>query len=650
MQQATRETAGPVLLTGPVNQTARLPAGLRARIWVEARHFFSRHDAQVLCWLWLLDADGRVHALRMDAAAHGRDDRLGRLLSRLRLDPHTPVTSDKVLGTVFPLPGAPVVPVPRWAVSWGHPLQRAIRAFAGELDTEVLNVLGQLEAPGPFFGSVDNYNRLLSLPGGSRFRRLQALQRFPPLVAPLLLDGYGRPDMYGTDEDEPAWRAQWEYGQTAPVLAAMDLGRDLVGALAAEYRVDRALVRSPLFATPWVGGRVSRERLALLQAMPAHARPRSAAALETRFTALAALPLRRRSAEDVARQAKAFGGGWDTTWAQLEAEFPALPQAMRDTRDFLASTLQQADLADTQGWLDMETLAVGWLARRGVVSLLLASRRWHAQPLIQQARGPAMTDEVLQPIFGVFECDQGKAVELTTRMQLVQEGEAMHHCVGGYWEACLTEPSRIVHLLLADGSVATAQFDFVVQAGEVTCELVALRGPCNDECGTAMGAFAERIRLLMNVAAHRAQRGEIVAAARSRAQQTRVNPLTIRLLDPRSRDELRQVLLFCVQQDDWRAWQHALYRGVIAGFTHAEGPQLLAQLAIGEPLQLQREALNAYDLQAVRIDWQGHKLGYVPRGENTAIAQALDAGRVLKASIAAVHSDDEWAPLECLIV
>ena len=30
---------------------------------------------------------------------------------------------------------APVVPTPQWTVSWGHPLQHAIRAFAARLDS-----------------------------------------------------------------------------------------------------------------------------------------------------------------------------------------------------------------------------------------------------------------------------------------------------------------------------------------------------------------------------------------------------------------------------------------------------------------------------------------------------------------------------------
>lgn len=34
----------------------------------------------------------------------------------------------------------------------------------------------------------------------------------------------------------------------------------------------------------------------------------------------------------------------------------------------------------------------------------------------------------------------------------------MHHCVGGYWRQCVMDGVRIVHLTMADGERATAQF------------------------------------------------------------------------------------------------------------------------------------------------------------------------------------------------
>jgi hypothetical protein len=37
---------------------------------------------------------------------------------------------------------------------------------------------------------------------------------------------------------------------------------------------------------------------------------------------------------------------------------------------------------------------------------------------------------------------------------------------------------------------------------------------------------------------------------------------------------------------------------------------------------------------AIRVEWRGHKLGYVPRAENRAVAAAMDQGDKLVARIA----------------
>jgi hypothetical protein len=45
----------------------------------------------------------------------------------------------------------------------------------------------------------------------------------------------------------------------------------------------------------------------------------------------------------------------------------------------------------------------------------------------------------------------------------------------------------------------------------------------------------------------------------------------------------------------------------------------------------------------VRIDWQGHKLGYIPRLDNAAASQLIDRGERLVARIAALaESGDPW--------
>lgn len=85
----------------------------------------------------------------------------------------------------------------------------------------------------------------------------------------------------------------------------------------------------------------------------------------------------------------------------------------------------------------------------------------------------------------------------------------------------------------------------------------------------------------------------------------------------------------------------------IAGFQHHQGETLWTQLAINQPLQLVREANNKYDNRAVLVEWQGHKLGYLPKLDNAAVSQLLDRGEKLEAVIAKLKaSDNPWDRVE----
>jgi hypothetical protein len=81
----------------------------------------------------------------------------------------------------------------------------------------------------------------------------------------------------------------------------------------------------------------------------------------------------------------------------------------------------------------------------------------------------------------------------------------------------------------------------------------------------------------------------------------------------------------------------------LAGFQYHAGAALWPQLAVGQPLVLVREPANRHDERAVRIDWHGRKLGYLPRAQNTAVAQMLDRGEQLRARVAQLRtSPDPW--------
>ncbi len=78
----------------------------------------------------------------------------------------------------------------------------------------------------------------------------------------------------------------------------------------------------------------------------------------------------------------------------------------------------------------------------------------------------------------------------------------------------------------------------------------------------------------------------------------------------------------------------------LAGFRHAQAEDVWAELRAGDPLVLVREPDNPHDPNAVRVEWRGRKLGYVPRRDNPALAWALDRGEALHARI----SRAEWHP------
>lgn len=71
----------------------------------------------------------------------------------------------------------------------------------------------------------------------------------------------------------------------------------------------------------------------------------------------------------------------------------------------------------------------------------------------------------------------------------------------------------------------------------------------------------------------------------------------------------------------------------LAGFQYHAGKALWPQMRVGDALSLIREPDNAYDVKAVRVEWQGHKIGYVPRRENADVARFMDDGRKLVARI-----------------
>jgi hypothetical protein len=82
----------------------------------------------------------------------------------------------------------------------------------------------------------------------------------------------------------------------------------------------------------------------------------------------------------------------------------------------------------------------------------------------------------------------------------------------------------------------------------------------------------------------------------------------------------------------------------LAGFQYHAGRTLWPRMQVGDVLTLIREPDNVHDAKAVRVEWQGHKIGYVPRRENADVARFIDGGQTLVARITRLAEvRDPWS-------
>jgi len=85
----------------------------------------------------------------------------------------------------------------------------------------------------------------------------------------------------------------------------------------------------------------------------------------------------------------------------------------------------------------------------------------------------------------------------------------------------------------------------------------------------------------------------------------------------------------------------------LAGSQYYAVGEFWRQLQVGDALTLVREADNRHDRHAIRVEWRGHKLGYVPRAENRSVAAAMDQGERLVARIARLtEHPNPWRRVE----
>ncbi len=76
----------------------------------------------------------------------------------------------------------------------------------------------------------------------------------------------------------------------------------------------------------------------------------------------------------------------------------------------------------------------------------------------------------------------------------------------------------------------------------------------------------------------------------------------------------------------------------LAGVRYYDAKALWDEMKVGDTLALVREPDNPHDANAVRVEWRGYKLGYVPRRENTDVARQIDRGTPVRARISRLQT------------
>ena len=71
----------------------------------------------------------------------------------------------------------------------------------------------------------------------------------------------------------------------------------------------------------------------------------------------------------------------------------------------------------------------------------------------------------------------------------------------------------------------------------------------------------------------------------------------------------------------------------LAGFVYYDGQAVWDRMKVGDALTLAREPANPHDSNAVKLEWHGRMLGYVPKRDNADLARQMDHGAKVEARI-----------------
>ncbi|PJK12336.1 hypothetical protein CO613_11715 [Lysobacteraceae bacterium NML07-0707] len=161
-----------------------------------------------------------------------------------------------------------------------------------------------------------------------------------------------------------------------------------------------------------------------------------------------------------------------------------------------------------------------------------------------------------------------------------------------------------------------------------------------------MQAWAEQVAKHIQAGERSRARQQVLQATQTyRQSQYGKEVRHIRALDQRSRQELQQVIAWCLAHTHAEASPpNQVLHTAIAGTGYHQAATLLPQLRVGDALQLVREPKNPHDANAIRLDWQGYTLGYVPRRENQRLSRELDAGAAFQARLEYVDEEHPTYP------
>ncbi|MBK8524507.1 MAG: HIRAN domain-containing protein [Betaproteobacteria bacterium] len=85
----------------------------------------------------------------------------------------------------------------------------------------------------------------------------------------------------------------------------------------------------------------------------------------------------------------------------------------------------------------------------------------------------------------------------------------------------------------------------------------------------------------------------------------------------------------------------------LAGSQYYALSSVWPEIRAGDKLLLTREPDNRHDANAIRVEWNGQRLGYVPRSENRALAAAMDRGDTVEARVSKLRqTKNPWQRVE----